>query len=473
MKIVYKDGLCLDEDLSLISNYAEKNSIHTGCVDKLVNNIDDDILSIRGGGVAFCKSILADYLHVVNKRNEEYIYSDLTYAGHPEMTLEYFPKKLVRKIKFLKNAFLPNGNLDMDIAESYYVHSFNDELLVSFVRNNIGSFGTPISLAVEPASVCNLRCSMCTWQVTNAARYWRGDRIMGFELLKKIAYEISRWQTKPGVEFCWRGEPLLNKYLFEAIPLFAKAGCSTSVYTNAQLLDDVVLKRVCESGLSTLNISIDGLDKELYERIHKGGQYEVAIKNIDRAVEVVKKNKYPMAIGLKMVRMEENRQYWDELFDRYKDKVEYVMLQNQVVYENGQYRCKNMYGYKERKFCILPFTTMLIAANGDVYNCGATNGEDENETLGNVEYFTLEEIWNGKKANDLRRQMLGLDVKEPFQCARCSRQVCAAGFVHQRRRGSLHEHTLEGARWTNRIETRSKSGNVLKSLKMKIKRIIQ
>ena len=445
MNIVYTPRQAADADLALLGEH----TVVRGTMQEFAGELDADVCAIRGADLAFSREMLEDFLDHARDA-ENYVYADLTYAGRPEMTLEFFPEHLIRRLREHADAFLPSGHLDTKYADGMSVHAFSDELLAGFVAAHPEGFRHPAGIQLEPAAVCNLKCEMCTWQVTYAATR-RGANVMPFEQFEKLAAELETWPTKPGIEFCWRGEPLMNRRLPEAMAIFSDIGCNTCLITNATLLDEEMLDRIAAAKISSLYVSLDSLDKAEYEKVRKGASFDTVTANLERAIERLRRGPDPVLVGVRMVRMEENKRYWDAIFEQFENRLDIVSLQTEIYVEDDVYRGRNMFAFRPREFCILPFRTVAITSNGDVYSCATTNTDAEDEILGNIAEASLLDIWNGPKLAALREQMLALNVEKPYQCSRCSRMVCAAGFVGQTRRGDLLDKTLEGVRYTSRI----------------------
>ena len=75
---------------------------------------------------------------------------------------------------------------------------------------------------------------------------------------------------------------------------------------------------------------------------------------------------------------------------------------------------------RPRKPCVKPFMEMLINAGGQVSRCNHDFLSPQNgTTMGNANDNTIEEIWNGEKLNELRRQQQTLEITDPV-CKECA-----------------------------------------------------
>lgn len=87
------------------------------------------------------------------------------------------------------------------------------------------------------------------------------------------------------IDFTGSGEPLLNPHLFEWLTEAAEHGCHTGFLTNGLLLDDDTSRRLIDGDLDWIGVSIDAAEKEIYERIRKGSDFDTvcsAIRSFSR-----------------------------------------------------------------------------------------------------------------------------------------------------------------------------------------------
>jgi pyrroloquinoline quinone biosynthesis protein E len=147
--------------------------------------------------------------------------------------------------------------------------------LINLLKFKLSKFATnvnyyPIMMDIEPTQRCNYRCLMCS-----PFNKKRDD--MQFEEFKNIIdQQIGLMEVKiQGV-----GEPLLNKDFFKMIHYAKKRMLWVRTTTNGSLLhfcDNY--KKLVDSKVHDINISIDGATKEVYESIRIGGDFEQIAHN--------------------------------------------------------------------------------------------------------------------------------------------------------------------------------------------------
>lgn len=168
------------------------------------------------------------------KSNKFYynIYFIIGYIKHP--------KRMLNFIKFKLNKFSPFVN--------YY----------------------PTTMDIEPTQQCNFKCVMCVSFVEKKEN-------MTFETFKNI---IDEQFGLIEVKIQGVGEPLLNKDLIKMIEYARKKWLWVRTTTNGSLLHvNDNYKKLVDSGIHDVNISIDGCTKEVYESIRIGGNFEQLKEN--------------------------------------------------------------------------------------------------------------------------------------------------------------------------------------------------
>jgi pyrroloquinoline quinone biosynthesis protein E len=150
----------------------------------------------------------------------------------------------------------------------------------------------PIQLDIENVSRCNYRCTMC--QVSDWPKMQRAED-MTFEDYKAL---IDSQYGLIEVKLQGMGEPLMGPCYFEMIEYARARRIWVRSTTNASLLrvkDNY--KRLIDSDICELQVSIDGASQETYEQIRRGGNFDNVQKNC------VLLNQYCRDVGRRRTRM--------------------------------------------------------------------------------------------------------------------------------------------------------------------------
>jgi len=138
----------------------------------------------------------------------------------------------------------------------------------------------PNFVQIESTTKCNMKCKQCIRGL--------GDNYdMSFELYKSIVDQLNctRFGTQH-VDLTGVGEPLLNPYLISMVEYAKKKSFRVSFTSNFMLMNQSKAIDVINSGVDYLYISVDGANKDTYEKIRVGANYEELISNIEHFMEV-------------------------------------------------------------------------------------------------------------------------------------------------------------------------------------------
>lgn len=128
---------------------------------------------------------------------------------------------------------------------------------------------------------CNYRCARCSAHSPEEMKKNLAEE-MNAEDYKKIVDEVSFY--KPAIYFCG-GEPTLRDDLVEIIKYIKKKKMVCAMTTNASLLNEDMAKKIVESEIDFVSISLDG-DRETHDKVRGvPGAYD----NVMKGVEYLKK----------------------------------------------------------------------------------------------------------------------------------------------------------------------------------------
>lgn len=107
----------------------------------------------------------------------------------------------------------------------------------------------------------------------------RGATVMDMSLYKKIIDQCSLFGITH-INLNFYNEPLLDPLLFDRIAYAKSKNLIVSMFTNATLLTEDKIERLLSSGIDLIVISIDGVTKKTYEKIRRGADFNMVIKNV-------------------------------------------------------------------------------------------------------------------------------------------------------------------------------------------------
>jgi len=78
----------------------------------------------------------------------------------------------------------------------------------------------------------------------------------------------------------FQGEPMLNRNFIEMVTYAKQKRIFVATSTNGHFLDDSSARKIVESGLDRLIISLDGIDQSTYEKYRVGGKLDTVLTGI-------------------------------------------------------------------------------------------------------------------------------------------------------------------------------------------------
>ena len=277
----------------------------------------------------------------------------------------------------------------------------------------------PSYIEIETVNACNARCPMCTindWE--------RNYPVMRDDVFNKISEElIENKKFLKRVSLYRDGEPLIDKKLADRVSKFTDNGIlNTSIATNVSLLDEKRSKDLLEAGLGLVIMSIDSLEKDIFEKIRVRLKHEVVIDNAINFFKLRDKINPNCRIWVRMIRQESNKHEWDNYYNFWK---KYASDKDRIYYHNifnwgGQLKDYEAVSksYEPNLPCVALWSLMVFFANGDVPLC---NVDYNNKfPLGNVMNTSIRELWQSKIAEERREWHLNNKKNKIELCKNCN-----------------------------------------------------
>lgn len=317
----------------------------------------------------------------------------------------------------------------------------------------------PTAIQFSLTSICNLSCIMChqeaDWLPENFFSLLEGEenifpRFLKIEPLLAQATHLS---------LTGGGEPFLDPNLFNILEVTAKyPNCNTSFNTNGTIFDEEKIRKLIQYDLTQLDISLDSPNKGTFGQIRKKANFDQIIENIKNIKEIkrsLRSDKPRLVINMVLMRrnLEELPQmvsfvkdldlngltvFYAQIYRKdlsqesislYRDLVKEVMLQTYQKASRLKVELVEVIseplgiGINEgledsrikrigRPPCRFPWNNLYVFSNGNVRFCCYSS-----PILGNLDYQSLEEIWNGEKARDVRRIIASGEL--PQECHHC------------------------------------------------------
>ncbi len=307
----------------------------------------------------------------------------------------------------------------------------------------------PFKLKFESSAICNLKCKMCP--LNNGLKRKQG--FLKFENFKYVFDQINpAYLNLTGI-----GEPFLNPDIFKIIEYAKEKNTIVKFDTNATLLNKENIKKILETKIDMLSISIDGTDKKSYEKIRVGGKFDVVRRNVKNLVKerdrknastevhmffvLQEKNIQDLPKFIKLadelgvdyiagsfvVNLGENKNEKNKIFS-YKKDIKDLIKKTEKAINNAKAEVgikplleylkysEDKEFYNEDMPCFMPWYSVFITWDGFVNPCDFSC--DNEIVFGNVFEKPFKEIWNNEKIENFRMRLLNNRTKIPL-CKNC------------------------------------------------------
>lgn len=298
-----------------------------------------------------------------------------------------------------------------------YIHNFILNAR-SYKDKKVISKGYPAIIALEPTNHCAMKCIMCPRKEMN-----RKLGFMDFELFKKIIDQTNGYTNMISLELF--GDAFLHPNIEKMINYLYKKKIISQISTNAMSLSDRVIDKILNSELDVLLIALDGIDNKTYKK-YRGdfADYNKAISQVNKLLSrKVEKNKRKPLIEIRMIGMPGLREHFKDYKKTWQkpgmDKVsmsEFHTFGGLVKEIDGK-TSKDTKWYN-KGICYKPWQGLHIMWDGRV--CPCCFDYDGKYIIGDLNKQTLEEVWNSKKMQKLRKQCITNNFKSNILCATCT-----------------------------------------------------
>jgi radical SAM protein with 4Fe4S-binding SPASM domain len=283
----------------------------------------------------------------------------------------------------------------------------------------------PIYVEIAPIGACNHRCTFCS------VDYLGYETISQDESLLLLRLEEMANKGVKSIMFAGEGEPALWKPLPIVMEKAKRFGLDMAMTTNMVPFTHRNTEQFVANS-SWIKTSINAGTSDGYKKIHqtKESDFNLVLKNLERAVKIKKDKNYNCTLGAQMVLLPENKNQVTNLANILKDiGIDYFVVKpytqslyglskkymglkyndmmhlerelNQIKTQSFDivFRSRTMQKLNEirqpyDKCNATPVFWSYIMADGAVYSCGAYLG-DKDFLLGNINDTSFSDIWEG------------------------------------------------------------------------------
>ncbi len=265
----------------------------------------------------------------------------------------------------------------------------------------------PITLGIELVNKCNFLCKMCLTPTLKDE-----PKIVITEKNKNNMLKEIKKLKIPAVMFGMGEEPLLYKQFVELVRDIKDAGVmDIFLFTNGLLLTEKICQELVNIPITRIYVSLDAATEETFYKVRGRDQLSKIENNIKQLIEFRNnQNKNLPIVRVSFCITEDNKSEKNMFLSKWKEIVDHVDFQ--TVHDFSNVNSMSLLSQKELQddttkheglMCSQPWEKLTVWANGDVSPCCTFHGK--NLIVGNINYQTIDELWNGKNINKIREQL--------------------------------------------------------------------
>ena len=367
--------------------------------------------------------------------------NDLEFGGSDHLRLELLSAKAVRSLANVEPKFLPDGRVNAVGHVSATPMMPSVQLVNDYFAEHMGSlYQYPMIINIESSTTCNLACTMCSFHGENSVAWDKKPVIMPLDLYTKILEEAATFDPKPMLEFCHRGEELLDPEFVNKVRMAKEMGFGMILVTNGLLLDNKKTDDLLSIGIDIILISCESIDPEKYVEIMQGkADFGLLERNIDYLLSKRKDADHKTVTGIKNVFLRENimesdafKKYWFDF------GVDFVSFQNEYYNDNGMFRARNQpYPINFRRACRNLFLSLVINVDGSVQSCSVPDPDDMSVRFGTFPEKSLLDIWRGEPLKSYRESAVEGKHEDIPHCGKCTGEMCTSVLLEKSLEGDL------------------------------------
>lgn len=289
----------------------------------------------------------------------------------------------------------------------------------------------PLSLSIETGTACNLRCPECP---SGLKSFLRPQGKLNVDFYRSVLDEVHPWLMNLNLYF--QGEPLLHTEFHTLAAHASSKNIFTRISTNGHHLDEPTAKRLIESGIDSITVSVDGATQEVYESYRRGGNLQRVLEGIQNlSVARKKSGKITPVIRLQFLVTAVNEHQMGDLRALAEkvgvDRIDFKSVQVNNFKEGSPLISANQRYARYKKtplgnwvikndledHCWRMWSGSVITWDGKVVPC--CFDKDAQHTLGNLQQQSFRSVWKSETYNSFRMAVLK-SRRDVDICANCT-----------------------------------------------------
>ncbi len=365
---------------------------------------------------------------ILNNVYSDYLENNLTYIsfsgkgfGLKELLIEVFGKDCIYRLNINKEPILQNNNLNGHILDNSKVYWPNLEEIRHYLISNFDLlYSRPATINIDTSSECNYSCIKCLYHSNKSPfRVQKKNQIqIEYETFKTIIDKVyAELGNSVSITPAIRGECLLNKSIIPMLEYAGKKGFDVSLFTNGQYCTPDIFRTLMKVGVKWINFSIDSIEKNVYEKLHKERNFKSIIRNVEQAIKIKGHNYYPI-IGVHFVEQPENEGSFKDYFQYWSEKVDYIFHSSLCDVTNDFKSFKPPMTLPYRYPCFNLWSHLNIDGEGRCFICGIWNQKGYRTRY--IFEETISNLWNSDFFRLARNMQFEPNLDEGLEfCEKC------------------------------------------------------
>lgn len=282
----------------------------------------------------------------------------------------------------------------------------------------------PSQVVADTTEVCNLACTHCSHPEFKKSEHYAA-RLLQPALNRKMVDEVARAGRgiTQYIRYSGNGEPLLNKHIFEMLAYAAaNSGTTVTLTTNGTLLDEARARRLLETGVHLIDISLDAVRPETYAKIRVNGDLAETRENVRRLIRLARTGHPDTKVVVSFIEQPDNTAEIPEFEKLWRaEGAHQVVVRRLHTNACSTTRLVPLLAQLPpsgpRRPCLYPWERILLVPSGHLAFC--PQDWIHASVLADYATTTIQETWQGEAYRKLRDAHLANDYTRHGFCAQC------------------------------------------------------
>ena len=289
----------------------------------------------------------------------------------------------------------------------------------------------PSQVNIDVTEVCNLACVHCPHPAFKASEHY-GARYLEPALNTKIVDEVrehGEGKTQY-IRYSSEGEPLIHPKGYDMIEYAVRrSGTFVALTTNGTIMNEKRTRRLLETGVHMIDISIDAFTPETYANIRVNGDLDVTRGNVQNLIKWAKQTGSSTKIVVSFIVQPGNLHEVKQFEDFWKDQgVDSVVVRRfhsaAGAISSVADTMRAAQAGEPRSPCVYPWERIVLNPRGFLAFCPADWTHES--TVVDYRKATIVETWQSAFYKNLRKAHLTNDFASHRFCGQCPdwKQTC-------------------------------------------------